>query len=81
MKIGDRVLVVKRIPGNHTGGVDYGKPDGDVGREGIIRKRDYLNNFIVYSIDSDRYLGIFKKDVEIILSNQQTNMVPQYEIY
>lgn len=28
-KIGDKVRIVKRLPGNKTGGEDYYKPKGD----------------------------------------------------
>lgn len=60
-KVGDKVRIAKRLPGNKTGAMDYNKPNGDVGKIGIIERVSdkIIGKFEVYSDDDNRYLGYF----------------------
>lgn len=81
MKIGDKVKIIQRKPGNDTGIYEYNKPNGDVGKIGYIRDVRYSSNR-PYQINStptgvdDVYFGLFDEDdIELITDK------PNYEIF
>ncbi len=77
MKKGDKVRIINRLPSNTTGGEDYDKPNGDVGKEGIIHGDISNGHYQINNSYNGTYLGWFKPEIEIILINQEIS----YEIY
>jgi hypothetical protein len=80
MEVGDKVRVIKRILGNHTGGVNFNLINGDVGTEGVITLCRGDNIYTVHGIidGTNRYIGVFQGGIEIELISKTK---PYYEIY
>jgi hypothetical protein len=65
-KIGDRVRITHRLKGNVTGLADYNKPDGDVGKIGIVYSSgEYDVTFQVREESTRTYLGWFLPGEEL----------------
>ena len=61
MNVGDKVRIIKRNPGNDTGEQDFYKPNGDVGKVGIISELTDEGGFVVED-SNENYLGIFSEE-------------------
>lgn len=72
-KVGDRVKIVKRKPDNKFGGCDWDKPNGDVGRTGVITEIGITNKpYEVY--DGDDYLGWFNDEEITLMEGTMENL-------
>jgi len=70
-KIGNKVKIIQRKPGNTTGAENCGKPNGDVGSIGFITS--IHDTDFTYCIENDRkYYGFFDKDdLELLIDKQE----------
>jgi len=66
-KEGDKVKIIKRLPGNITGSCDCFKPNGDVGKIGKITDSTSPGRYCVR--DDDFYFGYFQ-NIELELCPQ-----------
>lgn len=76
-KIGDKLRIIKRLPDNTTGSEDYGKPNGDVGKIGIVKVLE--NNHYELHSTNNSYLGFFKEEeVELVIKPESKSLVGRY---
>ena len=75
-KNGDEVIIIKRKINNHTGLLDYNKPNGDVGRICKLSIKDGKYRLNTYINGKENYVGYFDVD-DFELVNKEI----KYEIY
>jgi hypothetical protein len=68
LKIGDKVKIIQRKPGNTTGSQKFDKINGDVGSIGSITE---INSYSSYCVeDGTKYYGYFDKDDLELLTDE-----------
>ena len=76
---GDKVRIVKRKEGNTTGLQDWGKPNGDVGKEGYVVDFESEDRFRVNTVlggdgFNKTYLGIFDSEELELVKEEQVSL-------